>query len=383
MKRTYLDNAAASPIEPEALQAFNEACKQFFANTSSVHTEAQRAEFALQSVRERLANVLNARSAKMVFTATGTEADNLAIIGTALAARKKFGHNHVAYSAVEHPAVENSVKRLQREFGFEVSKVAVNSNGIPSFEAVSEAVKPNTVLCSFILANNEIGTVAPISQISAHCKSISPHVFVHTDAVQAAAWLPIDFNAIGADIITIGGHKFGAPGGGALITRKEVPLEAVIVGGNHEDSMRAGTPNVPEAVAMVRALEVRRQKIFANIQQVEALRDTIITRVVKEIPGSQLSGHPTARLPNHASFVFDHLEGNTLARMLDFKGYAVSPGAACKTGNPSPSTTLQALGFSNSLALGGLRVSIGFDTLPTDVDAFLDALPDAVARARS
>ncbi len=387
MKRIYLDNAAASPIAPEAIEAFNHACDQFFANTSSVHATAQRAEFALQNARERLTNILNARSATVVFTATGTEADNLAVIGTALAARKKFGYNHVAFSAVEHPAVENSAKLLHREFGFEISRVAVNAYGIPTTEAIAECVKSNTALCSFILANNEVGTISPISQLSAQCKKINPQILVHADAVQAAAWLQIDFNALGADLITIGGHKFGSPGGGALIMRKGTPLHPVIVGGNHEGGMRAGTPNVPEVMAMVRALEIRREQIAADIQhdsthRVANLRDLIIATVLKEISGTRLTGHPAERLPNHASFVFENLEGNTLARMLDFKGYAVSPGAACKTGNPVPSAVLQALGFSDALALGGLRVSIGFETLSEDVNAFLTALPEAVERAR-
>ncbi len=383
MNRVYLDHAAASPVDPEALEAFREGCDLCFANTSSVHSFAQRADFALQNARERLTNLLNAPKATAVFTATGTEADNLAILGCALAAQKKFGHNHIIISAAEHPAVDNSARRLQQEYQFEVTRVPVDAEGFPQASAIEAAIRPSTALCSFLLANNEVGTISPLKSLARLCKEKNPGVMVHTDAVQAAAWTLLDFSDLESDIITIGGHKFGSPGGGALIARKQVPLIPLTVGGGHEHGLRAGTPNVPEILALVRALEVRREKLWLGADNIAALRDSLVRGILDSINGVTLTGHPTQRLPNHASFVFESLEGNTLARMLDFKGFAVSPGAACKTGNPAPSAVLTAMGLSRERAMGGLRISLGFETRADDISALLHFLPEAVARARA
>jgi cysteine desulfurase len=304
-------------------------------------------------------------------------------VGCALAAQKKFGHNHIIISAAEHPAVENSARRLEQEYQFEVTRVPVDTQGFPQASAIEAAIRPSTALCSFLLANNEVGTISPLKNLAMLCKRKNPEVIVHTDGVQAAAWTLLDFSDLGSDIITIGGHKFGAPGGGALIARQQVPLMSWTVGGGHENGLRAGTPNVPEILALVRALEVRREKLQLGTDNITALRDSLVRGVLEGIVGVTLTGHPTQRLPNLASFVFEGLEGNTLARMLDFKGFAVSPGAACKTGNPAPSAVLTALGFSKDLAMGGLRISLGFETSADDISALLQILPEVVDRARA
>jgi cysteine desulfurase len=234
---------------------------------------------------------------------------------------------------------------------------------------------------SVIHGNNEVGTVSPIAEIAAICRERK--VLVHTDAAQSCAWQSLSPKKLGVDLLTGSGRKMGAPGGGFLYVRKGVPIGPLLTGGGHEHGLRSGTPHVPEIVALAKAFELRQQALSTSLKKITCLRNHIIAEIIRTVPGSVLTGSQNSRLANHASFAFEGLEGNNLARRLSLRGFSVSPGAACKTGNPAPSSVLKAMGFSNDFAMGGLRISIGFETTEDCVESFLQTLPTVVAQLQS
>jgi cysteine desulfurase len=352
-----------------------------FGNPSSVHRYGQQAEAAIDSARETVASVLNCRPDEIIFTSCGSESDNLAIRGAAYAMREKTGAKWILASRAEHPAVTRTLLNLEKYEGFLTEWLDVDEYGMVTPEAVSKAICGNTAIVSVMYANNEIGTINPIKEIAEVCRTNK--ILFHTDAVQAAAYLPINVNEPGVDLLSLGAHKFYGPKGvGALYVRKGTPLVPHLTGGGQEFSLRAGTQNVPYIVGFAEALRLTNEERAQRVTHVRPLRDQIIGTVLETIPDSRLTGHMESRLPQHASFAFKDLDGNLLLTLLDAAGFACSSGSACKTGNPEPSEVMNAIGLSRDWGLGSLRVTLGKDTLPEHVELFLSALPLLVQKAR-
>ncbi len=352
-----------------------------FGNPSSVHRYGQVAEAAIDSARETVASILNCKPDEIIFTSCGSESDNLAIRGAAYAMREKTGAKWILASRAEHPAVTNTLKHLEKYEGFLVEWLDVDEHGMVQPETVAKAICDNTAIVSVIYANNEIGTVNPIKEIAEICRS--KNIWFHTDAVQAAAYLPVDVQSLGADMMSLGAHKFYGPKGvGALYVRKGTPLISHLTGGGQEFNLRAGTQNVPYIVGFAEALRLTHVERGQRVTHVKPLRDKIIGSVLETIPDSRLTGDMESRLPHHASFAFKDVDGNLLLTLLDAAGFACSSGSACKTGNPEPSEVMNAIGLSREWGLGSLRVTVGIHTTPADVDSFLDTLPGLVEKAR-
>ena len=379
--RTYFDYAATTPVDARVLEAMQPYFAHLFGNPSSVHFAGQQAEAALEEARAQVAGLMNARQEEIVFTACGTESDNLALRGAAWAQRKKHGKNHILTTPVEHHAVLHTVHQLAELHDFEIELLPVDEYGRVPPEAVTAAIRPQTALVSVIYANNEIGTVNPIGAIGAICRERG--VPFHSDAVQGAAHLKMDVRADRLDFLAIGAHKFYGPKGvGALYVHSGAPILPVQTGGGQEHGLRAGTQNIPYIVGLAEALRIAQEGIAGRAASLVPLRDHIIGQVLEEIPNARLTGHPVDRLPNHASFVFKGVDGNTLLMMLDAAGFACSSGSACKTGSPKPSDVLLAIGLTPAWALGSLRVTLGHDSTPEKVEAFLKALPGIVDKVR-
>ena len=377
----YLDYAATTPVDPRVLDAMQPYFSDSFGNPSSVHRYGQLAETAVENARESVAAVLNCRPDEIVFTSCGSESDNLALRGAALAMREKMGAHGLAVARGEHHAVSKTAEQLERYHGFHLQWLPVDENGQVKAGPAEKAIHERTGLVSVMYANNEIGTLNPITDLAALCHQKG--ILMHTDAVQAAAYLPIDVQALGVDLLSLGGHKFYGPKGvGVLYVREGTPLVPHLTGGGQEYGLRAGTQNVPYIVGFAEALRLAQQERVSRTGHVKPLRDRIIGHVLEEIPGAQLTGHPEERLPNHASFVFKDVDGNLLLQLLDVAGFACSSGSACKTGNPEPSEVITSVGFSRDWALGSLRVTLGKQTTPSDVESFLGVLPSLVERAR-
>ncbi|MCK6582756.1 MAG: cysteine desulfurase, partial [Anaerolineales bacterium] len=281
-----------------------------------------------------------------------------------------------------HPAVSKTAIQLGKDYDFLLEWLDVDEHGMVSVDSLAKAVCNDTTMASIMYANNEVGTVNPIPELAEAAKA--NHILLHTDAVQAAAYLDVDVNKLGVDLMSLGGHKFYGPKGvGALYARKGTNLIPHLTGGSQEFSLRAGTHNVPYIVGFAEALKLAAEEREARTAHVKPLRDHIIGTVLETIPDSRLTGHPEKRLPNHASFVFKDVDGNLLLQLLDAAGFACSSGSACKTGNPEPSEVIKALGYSDDWALGSLRITLGVGTTPEQVDSFLRTLPSLVDKARN
>lgn len=379
--RVYLDYAATTPVDERVVAAMEPYFIQRFGNPSSVHTFGQRAEAALEAARESVAQGLNCRPDEVIFTACGSESDNLALRGAALAERKRRDANHILISPVEHDAVSQTAEQLAEVFGFELEYLPVDDYGMVHPEVVAARLRDDTAIVSVIYANNEIGTINPVAAIGALCREKG--VPFHSDAVQGAAHLSADVAALNVDLMAIGAHKFYGPKGvGALYVRKGTPLLPTLTGGSQEFGLRAGTHNIPYIVGLAYAFRLVREERHDREQRLHPMRDHIIGTVLEAIPDARLTGHSTLRLPNHASFVFKYVDGNALLTLLDVEGYACSSGSACKTGDPEPSEVLNALGLTAEWALGSLRVTLGKDTTIGEVEAFLEVLPSLVERVR-
>ena len=377
----YLDHSATTPVDARVVEAMIPYFSASFGNPSSVHRYGQQAEAAIDSARETVASVLNCRPDEIIFTSCGSESDNLAIRGAAYAMREKTGAKWILASRAEHPAVTRTLLNLEKYEGFLTEWLDVDEYGMVTPEAVSKAICGNTAIVSVMYANNEIGTINPIKEIAEVCRTNK--ILFHTDAVQAAAYLPVNVNEPGVDLLSLGAHKFYGPKGvGALYVRKGTPLVPHLTGGGQEFSLRAGTQNVPYIVGFAEALRLTNEERAQRVTHVRPLRDQIIGTVLETIPDSRLTGHMESRLPQHASFAFKDLDGNLLLTLLDAAGFACSSGSACKTGNPEPSDVMNAIGLSRDWGLGSLRVTLGKDTLPEHVELFLSALPLLVQKAR-
>ncbi len=382
MEKVYLDYSATTPLDPRVLEAMLPYFQEKFGNPSSIHRFGQQAESAVETAREITAGVLNCKAEEIIFTSCGSESDNLALRGAALAIREKTGANQILTSRAEHHAVSKTAEQLERYFGFEVKWLDLDPFGRVDPAVVKKAINEKTALVSVMAANNEIGTINPIPEIGEICRH--NRVIFHSDAVQAATYLPLDVEHMKVDLLSLGGHKFYGPKGvGALFVRSGTPLLPVLTGGGQEFGLRAGTQNVPYIVGFAEALRLAQSEREKRSAQVSLLRDRIIGSILEEIPDSRLTGDPKDRLPQHASFVFKNVDGNLLLTLLDAAGYACSSGSACKTGNPEPSEVMAAIGLSREWGLGSLRVTLGSGTTPEQISAFLQVLPGLVNQARS
>jgi cysteine desulfurase len=377
----YLDYAATTPVDPRVVDVMLPYFNQSFGNPSSVHLFGQQAEAAVDGARMEIAKIFGCQPDEIVFTACGSESDNLALRGAAFAARQERQANHILISPVEHHAVSRTAEQLAGVFDFELEYLPVDEYGQVHIEDVSRRLREDTAVVSVMYANNEIGTINPIAEIGSVCRERG--IPFHTDAVQAAAHLPVDVDTLQVDLMSIGAHKFYGPKGvGALYVRKDTSLLPTLTGGAQEFGLRAGTHNVPYIAGQAIALRLANEERESREAHVRPMRDRIIGTVLEEIPGSSLTGHPVERLPNHASFFFEGVDGNALLAMLDVEGFACSSGSACKTGDPEPSDVLLAVGIPPGLALGSLRVTLGKDTRADEVERFLEILPGVVDRVR-
>jgi len=380
----YMDHAGTTALSPEVLRAMTPYFTGLFGNPSSIHTVGQEARYALDEARERVARVLNCRPREVVFTSGGTESDNAAIVGVATALHE--AGNHIITSSVEHHAVLHTCQHLESQ-GFDVTYLPVDSDGIVQPEAISRAITDKTTLVSVMYANNEIGVVNPIGEISQAVKerasSLSRTILLHTDAVQAAGYLDLDVKRLGVDLLSLSGHKFHGPKGtGALFIRRGAPFLPSLLGGGQERERRSGTENIPGIVGLSVALEMADARREEASRHCAALRDRIIEQVLARVPGSRLNGHPTQRLPGNANFSFSGVEGEPILLGLDMAGIAASSGSACSSGSLEPSHVLLALGQSAEVARGSLRLTLGKDNTEEQVDYLLEVLVDLVERLR-
>ena len=380
----YLDHAGTTAMDPLVLEAMLPYFSQLYGNPSSVHTVGQEARHALDTARERVANVLHCRPNEVVFTSGGTEADNAAIHGAATALQETG--NHIITSSVEHHAVLHPCQYLEN-MGFEVTYLPVDAHGMVSPESIYNAVTDRTTLVTVMLGNNEIGSINPISKISAAVKrradELERTIVVHTDAVQAAGFLDFNVRTLGVDMLSLSGHKFYGPkGSGVLFVRRGTPFLPLILGGGQERERRSGTENIAAIVGLSVALELADSARVENSAHCTVLRDLIIARVLAEIPGTRLNGHPTERLPNNVNFSFEGVEGEPILLGLDLSGIAASSGSACSSGSLEPSHVLLALGQTAELARGSLRITLGKENTEEEVNYLLKVLVDLVYQLR-
>jgi cysteine desulfurase len=376
----YLDHAATTPVLPDVRDAMIGALEDDYGNPSSIHAYGRRAREIVEVARERVAAAIGASPSEIVFTGGGTEADNLALKG---AASKLRGQGrHVVVSAFEHHAVLDAAGRLGRE-GFDVTVVPVPRTGVVDPEAVADAVRAGTILVSVMAVNNEIGTIQPISDIVTAVKRANSNTLVHTDAVQALGNLPVDVLAWGVDLAAFAAHKLGGPKGvGALYVRSGVPVEPLIHGGGQERGLRSGTLNVPSIAGFGAAAEIAAKEVNEKAERLTELRGRLLDGVRAAIPDVVVNGDLERRVVGNLNVCIPGADGEALLLLLDQAGIACSSGSACASGALDPSHVLLAIGVSRALAAGSLRFSLGRSSTEADVDAVLDVLPDAVARAR-
>jgi cysteine desulfurase len=375
MRRVYLDNNATTPVLPEVLAAMQSCFSERFGNASSIHHHGQETRAAVERARESVAALLGCRPSEIVFTSGGTEGDNLAIFGLTKAGQ------HVITSTIEHHAVLNSCKHLERSGG-EVTYVPVDGRGLVDPDDVRRALRPNTRLITIMMANNETGVLQPVEEIGN--VAADADVYFHSDAVQAAGKIAIDVERIGCDLLSVSGHKMHAPQGvGALYVKKGTALRPMLYGGSHERSRRAGTENVPGIVALGKAAELAREAfVRGDLDRMSALRDRLERTILGEVEGAAVNGQGVPRVPNTTSISLDCIDGEALVIALDLKGLAVSTGAACSSGAIEPSHVLTAMGLRPEQARGSLRFSLGKQSTCEDVEFALSLIALTVARLR-
>lgn len=376
----YLDHSATTPVDPRVVDAMAPYWTEMYGNPSSVYGLGRRSAAALEDARRTVARILNAQPAEIVFTSCGTESDNLAIRGTALAAAAK-GRRHLITTPIEHHAVLHTVADLVERFDFEVTHVPVDRSGLVDPAQVRAAIRPDTALISVMMANNEVGTIEPLAEIGAIARQFG--VPFHTDAVQAAASMALDVEVLQVDLLALSAHKFHGPKGvGLLYVRKGTRLGPVQTGGSQERGRRAGTENVPYIVGMARALELSAEDRAAEAARLLDLRERLLAGILARIPDVELTGHREHRLPGHLSLIVRGVEAQSLLIALDLAGIAASSGSACASGAPTPSGVLRAMGYAPDEALGALRLTLGRSNSEADVDTVLEQLPEIVKRVR-
>ena len=377
----YLDHAATTPVDEQVVAAMLPYFSEQFGNPSSIHRLGRAALEALDDARETVAAVLGASRKEIIFTGGGSEADNLAIKGVALAQRQAGKGAHIITSAIEHHAVLHAVEYLQG-YGFEATVLPVDADGLVRPADLRAALRPDTVLVSIMYANNEIGTIQPLAELGAICREHG--VPLHTDAVQAAGALPLNVDALNVDLLSLAAHKFYGPKGvGALYVRHGTPLLPQIHGGGQERRRRAGTENVAAIVGLATALRLAEERRASYVAHCAALRDRLVAGILDRIPNTYLNGHPTQRLPNNANIAFDDVEGESVLLLLDQHGVAASSGSACTSGSLEASHVLTALGLPYERAIGSVRFTVGKATTAEEIDYVLDILPPLIERLRA
>lgn len=384
-KRIYLDYAATTPTDPRVFEAMRPFFGEKFGNPSSIHSFGSEARSAVEAARGKVAKLIGAQPAEIVFTSGGTEADNFSLEGIAFANEAKG--KHIITSAIEHHAVGHCCEFLKKH-GVEITCLPVDKSGVVNTEAVNRAVTDKTILVSIMQANNEIGTIEPIkeiaSEIGVRSRELGKKIYFHTDAVQTAGHIPIDVNELGVDLLSISAHKlYGPKGVGALYVRKGTKIVPFLHGGAQEHNRRASTENVPGIVGFGVAAEIALAEMAEESKRLIKLRDKLIKRILQSVPESCLNGHPTERLPNNVNVSIKYVEGESMLLNLDQTGIAASSGSACTSGSLNPSPVLLAIGLPHELAHGSLRFTLGRQTTEVEIDYVLELLPGIVSKLRA
>lgn len=382
MKDYYMDHAATTPLSKDALEAMMPYLTTDYGNASTVYTYGQRAKAAVERSRRTIAATIGAKPSEIYFTSGGTESDNWALIGAAEAGL----HGHIITDQIEHHAVLNTCAYLEKR-GFDVTYLPVDQEGHVDPEAVMAAIRPDTLLVSIMVANNEIGTIEPIAEIGArlqkHAEETGQRILFHTDAVQAYAHIPLDVDELKVDLMSASSHKLNGPKGiGFLYLRRGVKLPSFLHGGEQERDRRAGTENVAGIVGFAQAAELACGVLDTRIPSETAVRDHLIQRLLDEIPYTSLNGDPTHRLPNNVNVCFKYVEGETLLLLLNEKHIYASAGSACASGSLEPSHVLRAIGIAHEDAYGSLRLTIDPETTISDVDEVVDLMKPIIAQLR-
>lgn len=384
-RRIYLDHSATTPVDPRVAEAMARSLTHVFGNPSSVHGFGQQARAAVDRARREVSALVNAKPNEVIFTSGGTEGNNLALRGVCQAA---ITHGrHVITSSIEHPSVRGVCAALEQQ-GWEITRLPVYQNGVVRVDDVREALRPDTVLVTVMLANNEIGTTQPLAEIGALIREKrgggQKQLFLHTDAVQAAGRMAVNVEELGCDLLTMSAHKMYAPKGvGALYVRRGVRLIGQNIGGHQERERRAGTENVPGIVAFGEAAKLAREELQSRIAHDSNLRNRFERMVTEVIPDVVMNGDRVQRLPHLSNISFRYIEGEGLLINLDLQGVAVSTGSACSSGTLEPSPVIRALGVDDEIARGSIRFSFGKDNTEADVDYVVKVLAQAVERLRA
>jgi cysteine desulfurase len=381
MKRIYLDHNATTPLHPEVLEAMMPYLTHQFGNGSSIHSYGREARNAIDTAREQVAELLGARSpSEIIFTGSGTEADNHAIKGLAELQKERNGDNHIITSSIEHHAVLHTCQHLEKR-GFEVTYLPVERYGRIRLDDLRDAIRERTLLISIMHANNETGTIEPIAEI---CEIAKEHrIPVHTDAVQTVGKLPVDVQALGVSMLSLSAHKiYGPKGIGALYLRRGTRLENLMHGGSHERNRRPGSENVPGIVGLGKAAELAKKNREAYVEHLNRLTKKLRDGLHDKLDYIHENGHPEQCMPGTLNISFEYVEGESLILRLDMEGICVSTGSACTSGSMEPSHVLKALGLPPQLAQGTVRFSLGKDNTEAEIDEVLDTVPAVVEQMR-
>lgn len=378
MNKIYLDNAATTAVDEKVLDKMKPYFSEIYGNPSSFHSAGKRAQDAIEEAREKVARVLNCKTSEIIFTSGGTESDNLAILG--VAREKKQGH--IVTSKIEHPAVLEPCAYLEKQ-GFNVSYVKVDKDGVINPDDVVAAIQPDTFLVSIMYANNEIGAIQPIAEISKLVKKADKNILIHTDACQAGGTLDLDVERLGVDLLTLNGSKlYGPKGVGMLYIRSGVKIQPLTFGGGQEQKLKPGTENVPAIVGFAEAFDLAQKRKEKENKRLRELREKLIKGILENIDGSSLNGHPENRLPNNANISFSKVEGEAVVLYLDSKGVFVATGSACSSKSLEPSHVITALGKSAEIAHSSIRFTLGKDTTDKDINYVLEILPGIIKDLR-
>lgn len=375
----YFDHAATTPLKEDVLEAMLPYFKNEYGNPSSIYSIGQKAKMAIEDAREKVSEAINSDPLEIYFTGSGSESDNTAIKGIAYANREKG--NHIITSKIEHPAVLETCETLEKQ-GFEITYLNVDSNGIIDLNELEKSITDKTILISIMYANNEIGTIEPIKEISMIAKK--HNIYFHTDAVQALGNVKIDVKELGIDLLSISAHKiYGPKGVGALYVKRGVKFDKILNGGHQERNKRAGTENVAGIVGFGKAIQIANENLDKNIEKLTKLRNHYINKIEEVIPNAILNGDKINRLPGNANFSFDGVKGESLLLSLDLKGICASSGSACTSGSLDASHVLLAIGLDNELAKSSLRITFGDDNTLEDVNYLINAIYDSIKNIMS